>query len=261
MNIQKSYQQAYKARKRLDWVADSPFGDFSVRMHLEGTFGVRLNDEALAIFKRRFPRLKKFNAGKFPPEELDSLKAKWQRRALAYLEVKKRQYRLLENWLNAYAAQVELSADWQVCHTCNFSTYRSQTNCTGYTEGACKIKAIPLTHFGVPFKVVAYVYDWEGHLPGTVHGIYLVQDGDGITPRAYAANYPWVDTKRKHADGFALYAPVANWQLDAADRALNLPLYDWAVACWRTNVNPAVLYPFIDQEVLDKSMAAAMRRT
>lgn len=239
------YKKAYTIYKDMSrWIVPDPFGmSWFMQGHLNSKFDARFQRDLEVIHKQLFPKKKKVNLLDIPEEHIEPVKAKYLATATKYVEVKRRQFDLLRKWLNENAPNVVLEADWQIVYSSDFGTYNSQTSPGTYTSGNCKKKGVLLDKLGIPYEVKLYWVDKDYN---------ITLDGRNKEEYHYGRYYSQEDWLKK-PKGHVLYAPLEPFMLDAIERMNTESLFDWAVNCWRSGVNPKVLNPFLPDDIFEKS--------
>ena len=216
--MNKVYRNALTQFNNMRWVM---FG----AGYLERKFADPYYNELEEAHKEYFPRRKKIVLENLPEEISQPILEKWQRRALAYYNAKKRQHLLLFNWLESNAFNVELVKDEiQVVTSVGASKYRSQSNTYGYTRKEAEQHADLLRKYGF----VAEVKD-----------VRFCDVLDSDTKSLYMCE---------------VWANCEPYIFDVLQRIGRMSEEEWAHDCWGRGMNPKVLNPFMDDKVYKESL-------
>jgi hypothetical protein len=231
MNIYKINHHKFK---RLFWV--SPFLGMKYP-RLEYTFGKKAYKHLEKLFHIAYPKRKKFNPDLMPDHVVEMVKDYWKAEGLAYLEACEAKYDRLNSWLCANCQDVSLDGeDWQYVYSCDVGKYNSQIAKHSYALGDVKLKAKFLEKWNVPYEIIPYG---------------VSEDYD----RYYSIDLKTYGNYHTSVRGYALYAPIAPYQLDALERRDDESLLDWARNCVKSGLNPKVLNPFLPESIYNQVYA------
>lgn len=164
-----------------------------------------------------------------PKETVAAIQQKWGELALAYLRCAVGRRAWLKRKLFALAQTVEVvPGEYRLMHQTSSSDYGSQ----GY--GASKYARQSAERYADSIRAEGFAVE--------------VKEVNGHTEQQFGIF---------HAH-YEVWGSLEEWQVDALQRRSKTSQLDWAVACWRNGVNPAVYNPFLPPEIIDRSCDIAM---
>lgn len=247
MTVNNIYKRKYEVWKKLDfWVSD-PLGlGFFRNAHLNKRVTPIWEYKMTQAHKQAYPRRRIIKLENVPDDMQEVIDQEVRDIAMTYYQDRLWTHTRLERQLRELAPTLDLAPlpDMSRVYRSDVSSYRSQTNSYGYAKAPAERRADLLGEWG--FTAEVRVITWEDEFgPGETRVA-------GWTGNGYMRNY------KNMTHSFDVYANCEVYHLDAVERMGGKTILEWATDCWKRGTNPKVYYPFLSDEVYDKSMAMHM---
>lgn len=243
MSVNKKYKVALSKFEALSRWIDDPFKIF-LGWHINGVFAPKYYERIDAVFKQKLPKVKRVNRAYIEetyPEIAAEIKEDIQKQVDRYLVLSVRKYKILNDWLNQNAPNVELKAERQIVYTSNAGTYSTQTSPLTYTHSSCKTQADLIKSCGIECEIVPLYY----------HKSLSILTKEDLDKQSQEIKDSAI---RGGCEGHAVIAPLEPFMLDAIRRKTKMTKLEWAVNCWKNGSNPKVIDPFLDDGIFDESL-------
>ena len=253
LTVNERYQLKLKVFESLSrWVGPDPFGlNLFLNAHMDRRFWPLLKYELDQKHKQVFPRRRKIDHDNLPEHVRKAAQNKVVSVALLYYEDRLYTWGRLKRELKELARQLDMTPyepdlPLYKVYRCDAGKYRSQTNASGYAHADAQEKADILTKFGFTAEVRATTW--------------FDEFGEGKLKRHWGGSYhsTYEVDYRNVVYAYDVYANCEAYHLDACERMDTTTMLEWAVDCWRKGTNPKVMFPFLSDDVFDRSMAIAM---
>lgn len=187
--------------------------------HVEGKFQPMFQHEVEQTYFQLFPKRKKFKLADIPVETVAAIKDKWQKQGLEWLEQQKEVYQ------QTAVKMAEIAKDYQV----------------------------------VDSETEQMVYGQQIYTYNSQPGKWTYALGDAKKRQNLLTQTGFTSRIVKTIDGYELWAKLTMADLDILERQNQKTVFDLALECWQNGQNPKVLYPFLSDDIYEKSRAAYMQ--
>jgi len=219
-----TYQELYDLYQKYKWADVDLFG-LRRKWKIEKKFGDLFRADLDTIHGEIYPRRRIIKHSNIPTETIEATREKWQKRALAWYTCVLGRVAYLKRKMLASAVAVELvpQLEMHVLKEVSSSEYRSQgRGAHKYAKGSAQIDVDLLVSCGFDAEI--------------------------------QSQRPFEDSDLTH---YRVYADALPWQLDVCRRRGG-SMFDHCVGLWKRGINPKVYYPFLDDDVFDRSCDIAM---